>query len=302
MNPTQPYTALIQTRFSCRAYEDQALDSQQQQALNDIFKRLPPAPLGSRVRFFLAAASAQDRHPLRGLGTYGFIKSAPAFMIGAVQQAKNDMEDYGYLMETAILGATGLGLGTCWLGGTFAHSSFAEKIGLQSNETLPAVTPVGHILAKRYPPADLIRRAAGSDSRLSWADLFYEADFAHPLTRELAGAFGEALEMVRLGPSASNKQPWRVVRQAGKWHFYLHRTPGYGRGLASMMVHADLQRVDMGIAMCHFELSARQAGLQGSWELHQPQIVLPGTLTEYRVSWVEAPGLDVSSDHQSVKI
>ena len=34
---------------------------------------------------------------------------------------------------------------------------------------------------------------------------------------------------------------------------------------------ADLQRVDMGIAMCHFELAARERGLAGRWVVEQPR-------------------------------
>jgi nitroreductase len=290
MKPTKPYTTLIRSRFSCRAYEDRSLDDSQLQNLNALLGSLPSAPFGSQVRIGLTAASIKDRRALRGLVTYGFIKDAPAFMIGAVKHAAHSMEDYGYLMETAILGTTDFGLGTCWLGGTFSHSSFSEKIGLQADETLPAVSPVGIISTRRYTPADLIRRAARSDSRMAWPELFFEDDFTHPLAQDQAGAYAEALEMVRLGPSASNKQPWRVVRQGGNWHFYLKRTPGYGGGLTSLFVHADLQRVDMGIAMCHFELSANQLGLKGTWQLNQPQINLPGALTEYCVSWVVDPG------------
>ena len=79
------------------------------------------------------------------------------------------------------------------------------------------------------------------------------------------------LEVVRWAPSASNKQPWRVVRGRKRWHFYLARTKGYGKGLLTSLVKlADLQRVDMGIAMCHFELAAREAGIEGRWVTDRP--------------------------------
>ena len=53
-----------------------------------------------------------------------------------------------------------------------------------------------------------------------------------------------------------------------------------------MLRIADLQRVDMGIAMCHFELVARERGLAGSWVVRDPGIPLPGKDTEYTVTWV----------------
>jgi nitroreductase len=91
--------------------------------------------------------------------------------------------------------------------------------------------------------------------------------------------------MVRLGPSASNKQPWRFVRQASAWHLYLHRTPGYGKGISSLSATADLQRVDMGIAMSHFALTARESGLEGGWHVDDPGIAPPDEHIEYVATW-----------------
>jgi hypothetical protein len=40
----------------------------------------------------------------------------------------------------------------------------------------------------------------------------------------------------------------------------------------------------MGIAMCHFELSAREKGLDGGWMAEDSGI--PSGDLEYRVSWI----------------
>ncbi len=117
--------------------------------------------------------------------------------------------------------------------------------------------------------------------------LFFTDTFDSPLTSETAGAYAQPLEMVRWAPSASNKQPWRIVRIDNAWHFYLQRTKGYGKGtlLFSILRLADLQRVDMGIAMCHFELTARALGLNGQWVIRDPRIEIPEN-TEYTVTWI----------------
>ncbi len=94
------------------------------------------------------------------------------------------------------------------------------------------------------------------------------------------------LEMVRLGPSASNKQPWRIVKHDRFWRFYLRRTPGYREDLIKRILDlCDLQRLDMGIAMCHFELTARELGLEGEWVVETDLDTNPDELTEYMVSW-----------------
>jgi hypothetical protein len=51
---------------------------------------------------------------------------------------------------------------------------------------------------------------------------------------------------------------------------------------------ADLQRVDMGIAMCHFELTARELGLGGRWVVDDPCIEKPDETSEYTTSWETA--------------
>lgn len=119
---------------------------------------------------------------------------------------------------------------------------------------------------------------------------FFQDSFASPLAREAAGPYTGPLEMVRLGPSASNKQPWRILRAGHDWHFYLQRTKGYRAGFFQRILRlADIQRIDIGIAMCHFELAAREVGLQGEWVAHEPAIEKTGPLMEYIVSWTGRP-------------
>jgi hypothetical protein len=107
-----------------------------------------------------------------------------------------------------------------------------------------------------------------------------------PLRKNDVAEYAKALEMVRLGPSASNKQPWRIVKHNGFWRFYLRRTPGYREDLIKRILDlCDLQRLDMGIAMCHFELTARELGLEGEWVVETDLDTNHDELTEYIVSW-----------------
>jgi hypothetical protein len=90
-----------------------------------------------------------------------------------------------------------------------------------------------------------------------------------------------------MAPSATNKQPWRIVRRGDDWHFYLVRTKGYGKGSPwfKLLRIADLQRVDLGIAMCHFELVARESGRDGLWVVEDPGLALPAPGIEYTATW-----------------
>jgi nitroreductase len=283
----KPVAELIRQRFSCRTYLDQPIEDQRQRRLAEFLAVLQAGPLGSRARFALVAASPDDPEALRGLGTYGYIKDPTGYIVGAAERSTNDLEGFGYLMEQAILFATDLGLGTCWLGGTFAKSRFAGKLAVRRNETMPAVAAVG-LIAPGPHARDLIRRQARGAERLSADRLFFEREFGRPLPSGGAGAYAAPLEALRWAPSASNKQPWRVVRADHVFHFYLARTRRYGKGslLFRLLQLADLQRVDLGIAMCHFELTARETGLAGQWVVQEPNIATPDGRTEYIVSWI----------------
>ena len=285
-NFSKPITEIIRRRFSCRRYLETPIDEGTRQRLLDFMEARQSGPFGSHPRFSLVAAMEQDRSALRGLGTYGFIRGASGFILGAVEPAEKDLEDFGYLMERILLFATDLDLGTCWLGGTFTQSSFARKISLTGEEVMPAVASIGYIPNPEKARNGLVRQLADSHHRLSWERLFFDRQFGLPLKREDAGEYATPLEMVRLAPSASNKQPWRIVRDGSAWHFYLGRTPGYREGFFQVLLNlVDLQRMDMGIAMCHFELTAREAGLKGEWVVKEPEIEKPDGLTEYTVSW-----------------
>jgi nitroreductase len=257
--------------------------------MQDFMATLHTGPLGTPLRFMLFAAAEGDRQSLRGLGTYGFIRGATGFITGAVGPGDKNLEDFGYQMEAAVLAATSLGLGTCWLGGSFTQSSFARKIDVTDGEIVPAVTATGYAV-ERSLYSRLVRNQVGADRRLPRDCLFFLGRFGVPLPAGASGPYVWPLEMLRLAPSASNKQPWRIIKEGNTWHFYLQRTPKYGRGSLTfaLLRLADLQRVDMGIAMCHFELTARELGLDGQWAGMNPGLEIPDERTEYVVSWVES--------------
>jgi nitroreductase len=280
---------LIDRRYSCRTYLDRPISPDDRAALEACMAQKTRGPLGTSARFGLVAASSDDEGALKRLGTYGFIKGARGFIVGAVRRGPGDLEDYGYLLEEVILEATGLGLGTCWLGGTFTRSTFTSRFGgVDRDEVIPAVVSTG------YPGDDgteRIRQREQGTRRFPPDELFFADELGEPLGARTDG-YAEALEAVRMAPSATNKQPWRIVRRGGDWHFYLFRTKGYGKGSPwfKLLRIADLQRVDMGIAMCHFALVARQNGLDGTWSVADPGLALPGPGIEYTATWRDAPG------------
>jgi hypothetical protein len=200
-------TELIKHRYSCRSYSGATLDQDVNTSMESYLSGLSHGPFGSPLRFTLVAAKPGDGSALNKLGTYGFIKGASAYIIGTVDKTEKNLEDYGYVMENIILHATGLGLGTCWLGGSFDKSGFARKINCASDECVPAVAALGYKADKRRLFDSSLRLIAGSARRKSFEEILFDRDFTRPLDPEQCGPFAAALAMIRLAPSASNKQP-----------------------------------------------------------------------------------------------
>jgi nitroreductase len=283
----RPVTEIIRQRYSCRSYRNTPIEQDKCALITETIAALHPGPFGVPARFKLVAATEQDRDALRGLGTYGFIRGAPAFIIGAAQASGKSLEDFGYQMESLVLSATTLGLGTCWLGGSFSRSSFSRKISCGADEIIPCVCALGYPSEDRRAFDAALRRRIGGRERRPWESFFFDGDFGAPLSHQQAGVYATPLEMVRLAPSASNKQPWRVIQQQDRWHFYLQRTKGYREGwLTRLLGVADMQRVDMGIATSHFEQAVAEMGAKGRWQVCDPGFEPPDALTEYEISWI----------------
>jgi nitroreductase len=280
----------INRRVSVRSYTDRPIEQDKKQEMINLLESTNEGPFRNMVSFTLIDFSELDKNEIRSLGTYGFISGAKLFIVSAVKDGFGAMDsaralvDLGYCFERVILTATNLGLGTCWLGGTFKRANFAKRINASEDDIVPAISPIGYARDRRTIREMAVRRFANSDQRKPWEELFFDGDMNTPLSKESAGAYAVPLECVRLGPSASNNQPWRVVyqKQHGAFHFYLKRNWGYDK----LNGKIDLQLVDMGISMCHFELSAREKGLTGTWEVAKPDL---GTGdAEYMVTWKES--------------
>jgi nitroreductase len=275
----KPITEVIKSRVSVRTYEATTLDNYTKKKLASYVEGLK-GPFQGKVRFKLIDSSAALNNNAK-LGTYGIIKGASSFVAVAIERGGMNLEELGYELESFVLYAASLGLGTCWLGGTFKKGEFAKALELRENEILPIVTPVGYPSKSEGFVGSMMRRLAGSNNRKPWEEIFFDKSFDNKLSKSDAGIYEEALEMLRLAPSASNKQPWRIVKENNKLHFYLQHTKGYSDSLGF-----DMQRIDIGIAMCHLEFSLTEAGVQGRWDVAEPDVKPLNDSTEYIVTWI----------------
>lgn len=243
------YTHWMKERTSWRTYQRKILDDNDRAMIEAFIEARQATPFENNPRFKLIDNKNMDEK----IGTYGFIRGAQHFIAGTVKKSPMSMEDYGYVFEKIILYLTGLGLGTCWLGGTFTKNNVADVLNPGIEEIIPAISPVGY-REDRGLVGKAIRWGAGSKNRKPWSTLFFKEDLDTPLASSDAGRYSIGFEMVRIAPSASNGQPWRLVLDGDAVRFY-HDEKEY----------SVFKQLDLGIAMSHFDLANKEQGINGEW-------------------------------------
>lgn len=276
MKLTFPVMETIQKRQSVRTYESKPLLPRDREALLACMKQLDN-PFGVSVHTYIVDQKLNADG--ERLGTYGVIKGANTFLGVSIPDTELAPLAAGYEFENLILLATHMGLGTVWLAATFNRDSFASAMKIPKDELFLAISPVGYPAAKRSLTETMMRSTMKSSSRKEWKDLFCQADFHTPLTKDMAGDYAQPLEMVRLAPSAKNEQPWRVCKTENACHFYADYKPGLSKA------EKTIKQVDLGIALSHFHQTALELGLNGTFEQMPQQDEKPSENMHYMISW-----------------
>ncbi|MDO5111073.1 MAG: nitroreductase family protein [Clostridia bacterium] len=171
----------------------------------------------------------------------GKVKGTPCF--AALIYTGDDLLRCGYIGESFILECTALGLGTCWLGGSYKKGVATAHIKVNKDERMAAVIAFGK------PGESYVGRPRKTLAALT--GLSQEALIELPEWQQLA------LSCARLAPSAVNGQPWEF-RVEGESISVVRTGANFGFG-----------RLDQGIAMLHVELGAAHGGMSGSWAVKE---------------------------------
>lgn len=279
-----PYSVFetAQKRYSTRSFSKKQVDSSIIDKIIDFSKTIQPLT-DNTESIRIECIDKKTNEAGEKLGTYGIIKNASLFL-GVAAKKQPEIQpsvevNLGYQFEQLILYITSLGLGTCWLGGTFDKEAFAKVMKVKDDEIFPIISPVGYPADKKSIVEKIMRSKIKADNRLPWSEIFFQNDFSHPLTKIEAKEWSDVLETTRIAPSAVNKQPWRVVKtDDNKFHFYENHSLQFSE--------VDLQKIDVGIALAHFQLKAKEEGFDGKFEYSPPKIPLSDN-TEYIISWIQ---------------
>ncbi|WOO37105.1 nitroreductase family protein [Anaerocolumna sp. AGMB13020] len=271
-----PVEETIRKRISVRTYEPKSLSEKDKEELRKEISILTN-PFDAKVNIHLIEKDIASNG--EKLGTYGVIKGAKTFLGLSVDKSEFGLIAAGYQFENLILYATNMGLGTVWLAATFSREQFENAMNIKKNELFPAISPIGYVAGKRSVTESLMRKTMKSDKRKPWEEIFFMNSFENPLSKEEANEYVNPLELLRLAPSATNAQPWRVVKKQGFYHFF--ETHKSNTKEDEIMI----KKVDLGIGISHFHQVALERGLAGNFEkLTDLKLQVPDN-TNYVISW-----------------
>ena len=262
----------IRGRRSVRTFDARPLATEDRAFVERAIRNIE-TPFGVPVEFRLLDATA---HGLKS----PVIVGAHEYVAAKVERVQSAELSLGFAFETFCLRAAEQGLGTVMLAASLSRKSFEQAMEVGTGEVMPVASPVGYPAAKLSLREGMMRKAIKSDERLPFSQIFFAGTFDVPLSPSDAGSFAEPLQMLRLAPSATNKQPWRIVVDGDTVHFFEEHS-------LKESALGDIQKVDMGIALSHFWLTAQEQGLEGRFVACDPSIAVPQN-TEYITSFKAA--------------
>lgn len=286
---------LMKARQSCRSFQNRLLTAEHRAELLAQVARLagPPAhpyfqPPAIRLEYLSAPLTVW---PVVGAKEF-LVAIAPS------EYHREAIVKVGYVMQQVVVGATRMGLGTCWIGPGADQSSIQRHLGGRFD---PARDHVVCVCAVGYPSAfvPLVLRVMHrvQHHRLPPASLFFaDARFREPLALDQPPfvRLGRTYEICQWSPSSFNAQTTRCVAVGGlrdglarvaRIDFYAASESRYYAAIA------------VGIWCANWELGAEALGFKGRFRALPPSargVPDAPTLPRYDVSWMAQDGVAIS--------
>lgn len=143
--------------------------------------------------------------------SYGFFRNAVNYIVAIVDYNYSDvLERAGYFAESAVLAATEMGLGTCFIGGTYDKD--AINVPLRAGQDIVFVVAVGYP-SDLYKPSFAAKMAVKLShlKKMSPEDFYVERD-GWPLKKACKEFpfLKNGLRALAAAPSSLNRRPVRV--------------------------------------------------------------------------------------------
>ncbi|WP_101696250.1 nitroreductase family protein [Clostridium minihomine] len=216
----------IEKRVSRRKFEQEALTIEEKEKIISLIHQLN-GESGLRMEFLEDGSGAFQK--LRK--SYGLFTNVRSLVLMKGKKEDKDLkEKIGYYGEDLVLAITDLGLGTCWVGGTFDPDEFT----IDSDEELACVVVMGKVAAP-----SLTEKMVRSATHRKGKSIEERIKSDQPLPQWIKNG----MEVVLLAPSAKNTQK-TIFRYENNIL------------IAEIVDDYSMDLIDLGIAKKHFEIGA----------------------------------------------
>jgi nitroreductase len=238
MMPVELYD-YISKRKSVRKYTDEPLGIK---AVSEILEFAGKAePLHKEIKTQIKVVSKDEVNvflPVR----------SPHYLMMTSEPREGYLENAGFLLQQIDLFLSSKGYGSCYVG-----------MALPTKETR-RMSELEYVIVLAFgKPAEPLHRTERSEFKrkplpeiANLSELMEDIDSFDAVT--------DIMDSVRLAPSATNGQPWFMVPDAGKLDFYCEKP-----GLIKSIGYKKMNKIDMGIALCHCSLAASHAGISSKF-------------------------------------
>ncbi|WP_161568139.1 nitroreductase family protein [Anaerobacillus alkaliphilus] len=241
----------IQIRRSRRTYVTKQIESDSKEVLTDMIVELNQRYTGVKVVF---VEKAPDAVFVGAVGPYGKITGAPAYLALVIDTDENfNYEKAGFIGQACVLEATLHGLSSCWVGGYFNKVIAAEEVGINENERVVAVIPIGYARKNLSLTEKMMNQVGDYHKRKSVEDI------SEGLAQEQWPDWvGSVVKSASLSPSAYNRQSIHfVVGEDGETITLRITNPSEETNVP--------KGIDRGIAMLHTEVATNHLNIPGAW-------------------------------------
>ena len=239
--------AAMDKRISSRAYLDQEIEEEKIDALKEAIDEINK----NNENFYLELHGPfKDAGKEVGISSSMFTGTFHYYVTISSEVNYLAQEYYGWYAEEVILLASHLGLGTCWVAGTYKKELVADTaLEGQRND---AIIPIGYEMEKVPLKQRTIRRTLVSRNKKPKKLIDSDVEFD-----DIPDWIKRGLDAVIDGPSAVNLQPVSFSYKDGVLRAHFDESVGRW------------EAVDFGIAKLHFHLAVDEIG---HWDEGQDSI------------------------------
>lgn len=249
----------LKLRHSQRVFSDKPLSENIINRLRSLITDINTHEAG--VRFELVIDDPKPFNSL--LKSYGMFRNVKNYIACVVDHDyPYDLQRAGYYGEKLLMNAFCMGLGTCFVGGTY--NSDRINVRIRIGEELLFLIVLGHESDRGESITARLTQRLSHLKKLDYIDYLVtklpmsECFETFPLLKE-------GLEAIACAPSALNKRPTRIAIQRINACYEL---------TLYVPTKNKRQLIDLGIAMFNFEVA-----YPGEWQWGNPAKFYPGMIT-----------------------